>query len=115
MLVEVNTDNHIKSSAEFTDKVEGIVGSSLERFGSRLTRAVVHFSDENSKAKSGDDDKRCAVEARLAGLQPVTVTATAPSLEQVLDSALDKLEKALDRTLGRRDDPKGRLSMAGDH
>jgi hypothetical protein len=115
MLIEINTDNHIKCSADFASKVDGIVGSALERFGSRITRAIVHFSDENGRAKASDADKRCAVEARLAGLQPVTVTAAGSSLEQALDSALGKLEKTLDRTLGKRDDPKGRLSMAGDH
>ncbi len=115
MLVEVNTDNHIKSSADFADKVQSVVESALERFGPRVTRAVVHFSDENSSAKSGEADKRCAVEARLAGLQPVTVTALGASVEQALDIALEKLETTLARTLERRDDPRGRLSMAGDN
>ena len=115
MLIEVNTDNHIQSSADFAGKVQSIVASALERFGPRVTRAIVHFSDENSSAKSGDAEKRCAVEARLAGLQPVTVTAVGASVEQALDSALEKLETTLTRTLERRDDPKGRLSMAGDH
>jgi ribosome-associated translation inhibitor RaiA len=113
MLVEINTDNHIKSSADFVGKVEGIVTSALDRFGSRVTRVAVHFSDENSRAKSSDADKRCAVEARLAGLQPVTVTASGSSLEQALDDALGKLEKTLARTLERRDDPKGRASVSG--
>jgi ribosome-associated translation inhibitor RaiA len=114
MLVEINTDNHIKCNADFAGRVEGIVASALERFGSRVTRAAVHFSDENSRAKSSDADKRCAVEARLAGLQPVTVTATGSSLEQALDSALSRLEKTLARTIERRDAPKGRVSFAGE-
>jgi hypothetical protein len=114
MLVEINTDNHITSSADFVAKAEGIVASALERFGARVTRACIHFSDENSKAKSHDADKRCAVEARLAGLQPVTVTGYGASLDQALGSALDKLETALDRTLARRDSAKGGVSMAGE-
>jgi ribosome-associated translation inhibitor RaiA len=115
MIVEVNTDNHIKSSADFAGKVEAIVTDVLDRFGSRVTRVGVHFSDENSSAKSGDADKRCALEARLAGLQPAAVTANGSSLQQALDNALVKLEKLLARTLERRDDPKGRRSMASDH
>jgi ribosome-associated translation inhibitor RaiA len=54
------------------------------------------------------------MEARLAGLQPITVSDDASSLEQALDGAAAKLEKTLNRTLGRLDDPKGRTSYAGD-
>jgi len=54
------------------------------------------------------------MEARVAGLQPINVSADGSSLEQALDSAADILEKTLKRTLGRLDDPKGRLSYAGD-
>jgi hypothetical protein len=68
----------------------------------------------NSSKKSGGRDKRCAIEARMAGLDPITVTDEGSSLEQVLEGAADKLQKTLDRTLGRRDDVKRRTSFAGD-
>jgi hypothetical protein len=68
----------------------------------------------NSSKKSGGSDKRCAIEARLAGLDPITVTEEGSTLERVLEGAADKLQKTLDRTLGRRDDVKRRTSFAGD-
>ena len=92
----------------------GVVEDALGRFNDRITRVEVHLTDENGIQKSGDSDKRCVMEARLAGMQPITVSAEGSSLEQALDGAANKLEKTLKRTLGRLDDPKGRTSYAGD-
>ncbi len=114
MQIQVNTDNHIAGSAELTRQVEDVVEGTLGRFGDRITRVEVHLTDENGSQKSGDSDKRCVMEARLAGLQPITVSAEGSSLERALDGASEKLEKTLKHTLGRLDDPKGRMSYAGD-
>jgi ribosome-associated translation inhibitor RaiA len=73
----------------------------------------VHLADENSRAKGGQDDKRCTMEARMAGLQPVAVTEQAPNLMQAVSGAAEKLEKTLDRTLERLDDRKGRPATGG--
>jgi ribosomal subunit interface protein len=114
MQIQVNTDSHIVGGANLTRHVEEVVEGALGRFSDRITRVEVHLTDENSRSKSGDGDKRCVMEARLAGLQPITVTADGGSLDEALDSAADKLEKTLKRTLGRLDDPKGRMSYAGE-
>lgn len=114
MQIQVNTDNHTAGSADLTRLVEGVVTSALSRFSTRITRVEVHLTDESSSAKSGGNDKRCVMEARLAGLQPITVTADSSSLEHALNSAADKLENTLTRTLERLDDPKGRVSFAGE-
>lgn len=114
MRIQVNTDNHTQGSEGLTRVVESAVEGALGRFGERVTRVEVHFSDESSSQKSVGNDKRCAMEARLAGLQPIAVTADGATLEQALDGAIDKLEKTLERTLGRLDDPRGRRSFSGD-
>ena len=114
MQIQVNTDNHTAGSADLTRQVESVVEGALGRFSDRITRVEVHLSDQSSSTKSRDNDKRCVMEARLAGLQPITVSADGSSLEHALSSAADKLEKTLKRTLGRLDDPKGRTSYAGE-
>jgi len=114
MQIQVNTDNNIKGSEELTRHVEAVVEGALGRFGDRITRVEVHLSDESSSAKSRDNDNRCVMEARLGGLQPITVTHDAASVEQAFDGAADKLEKTLERTLGRLHDSKGRTSAGGD-
>lgn len=101
MQIQVHTDNHLDVSSDFVQTVEEMLSEKLQRFSSRITRIEVHFTDENSSAKSGPDDKKCVLEARLNGLQPVAVSATAPSLIPTLRGAIDKLRSLLDSTLGK--------------
>lgn len=102
MRIQVNTDSHIKGSTNLTQEVEEIVHRALGRFGDRITRVEVYLSDENSAEKSGDLDKRCVMEARLGGLQPISVSHQGPSLDQATSGAASKLEKTLERTLERK-------------
>lgn len=102
MQIQISTGSHIKGSDKLTDDVETIVQHALGRFGDRITRVEVFFSDENSDQKSGDADKRCVIEARLGGLQPITVSHQASSLDQALGGAAGKLQKTLKRTLRRK-------------
>ena len=114
MKIQVNTGNHVEGGEELTRQVEGVVEGALGRFSDRITRVEVHLTDQNGNQKSGDNDKKCVMEARLAGMQPIAVSAEGSSLEQALGGAADKLEKTLKRTLEKLDDPKGRTSYAGD-
>jgi DNA-directed RNA polymerase specialized sigma24 family protein/ribosome-associated translation inhibitor RaiA len=103
MQILVNTDSHIEGGANLTQEVETTVRQALGRFGERITRVQVYLSDENSPQKFGDADKRCVMEARLGGLQPITVSHQGSSLDQAVGGAADKLEKTLKRTLRRKD------------
>ena len=113
MQILLTTDNHIDGSAKLTSYVESLVQNSLQQFERRLTRVEVHLLDQNGH-KSGRHDKRCAMEARVAGLAPVSVTADAATVDQALDGAVTKLEKSLRRTFDKLDDKKGRTSRAGE-
>ena len=113
MHVQVSTDNRVEGHDEFVRGVQAAVEDALGRFGDRLTRVEVHVGDENSD-KGGSDDKRCAMEARPAGLQPVAVTHTAPTVGQAIDGAARKLQTALDRSLGKLSDHKGRTPYGGE-
>lgn len=113
MQVQVHTDNHIDGSAALKQHVESVLTDALARFGDRVTRVEVHFADENSSAKSSGDHIRCGIEARLAGLEPLKVSHHGANVEHALSGATDRLETAIDRAIGRHDDPKGRTSYAG--
>jgi len=106
MHVEVTTDRNIEGGDELTEQVGARVSSALARFSAQITRVEVHLGDENAD-KSGGADKRCMVEARLAGAQPVAVTDHASSLDEACRGALQKLTSLLDSKLGRRDNRKG--------
>jgi len=100
MQIQVHSDNHIDGSARLADWVSASVASRLERYDDDLTRIVVHLSDENGD-KAGAQDKRCQMEARPKGLQPVSVTHKAESLELAIDGAMEKLDKALGHQFGK--------------
>ena len=75
--------------------------SSLER---RSAVATVHVD----AGKSGTNDKRCRLEARVAGRPPVSVTADADKMAAAVTDAVDKLIRVLDTELGRAKDRHGR-------
>ncbi len=100
MQIQVNTDNHVHGSENLTGRVQEMVEGAVSHFSERITRIEVHLSDENS-AKGGADDKRCMLEARLGGLEPIAVTHQAESLQLAIDGAAEKLEKAIGHTVGK--------------
>lgn len=102
MQVQVNTDRHIHGGENLQDRVQGMVEDAVAHLRDRITRIEVHLSDENS-VKGGDNDKRCVLEARVAGMQPLAVTHQAETLAQAIDGAAEKLERALGNALGKRD------------
>jgi len=113
MNIQVSTDNHIEGSEELTRQVENVVEGSLGRFGEWITRVEVQLSDESSSSKSRDNDKRCVMEARTAGQQPVSVSHQGATVDQALKGSVKKLVRLLDDTKGRLDDPKENTSYAG--
>lgn len=102
MQVLLNTDKNLTGTEDLSAYVDAEVADALDRFGERITRVEVHLGDENS-GKSGADDKRCTMEARLAGRAPLAVTAQAASYELAIAGATEKLARALDSALGRGD------------
>ena len=65
-----------------------------------ITRVEVHLNDVNGDER-GDDDNLCVLEAHLAGMQPITATHHADTLEQALDGAARKMHRLLDTTLAK--------------
>jgi ribosome-associated translation inhibitor RaiA len=113
MQIQVNTDNHIQGGEELTRQVTATIESALARFAKHLTRVEVHLSDENSH-KRKDGDKRCAIEARPAGRQPVAVTHHANNLDDAVDGAAEQVKRLLESLYGKLMDHKGRTSFAGE-
>ncbi len=101
MQIQINTDGNIEGDDRLAQQVEAVVRDALDRFAAQITRVEVHLSDENSDKKVGTEDKRCLLEARLAGLQPIAVTDRAATLEQAVEGAVQKLTHSLESTLGR--------------
>ena len=113
MHFQVRTDNHIDNNEELQDRIRAEVEGALDpRFTDRIRRVEVYLQDMNSHKRG--IDTRCCIEVSLAGHQPVAVDDRAADLDEAVSGAVDKLLRALDRTLGRLDDRDGRVSMSGE-
>ncbi len=106
MQVQVNTDGNIEGREGLATQVTDEVSNVLARFSDHLTRVEVHLSDENAE-KPGNLDKRCVMEARPSGHQPVAVTHQAATLQEAYVGAAHKLQKLLTSTFGRLEQRKG--------
>jgi len=103
MQIQINTDHNIEADDRLTAEVDAAVRGTLGHLTSWLTRVEVHLSDQNSDQKSGSKDKRCLLEARPSGHQPISVSDQAVTMELAVDGAAVKLKHALDSTIGRLD------------
>lgn len=101
MLIQVNTDNQTPGTADLQRSVEAVMEDKLGRFADRITRAEVHLSDENGTGKSGGNDKRCLIEIRLAGMDPITATDHGASHDVALRGATTKMQSQLDTIVGK--------------
>lgn len=109
MRIQVNTDANIEGHATMITQVSDVVKSTLSRVSDHITSVEVHLSDENGD-KGGQDDKRCMMEARMEGRQPIAVTHQAANLSQAVDGAVDKLSRLIESNLDRSRDLKRRGS-----
>ncbi|MAQ17859.1 MAG: hypothetical protein CMN30_24060 [Sandaracinus sp.] len=100
MQIQVRTDHNIQGDERLAEYVEDVLTDSLSRFSNDITRIEVHFADENGD-KSGEQDTRCTLEARVRGRKPTVVTAHAANVKDSLGSAADKLASAIEKELGR--------------
>ncbi len=101
MHIQINTDKNISGNEVMTQSAEEILGRILSRFAGQITRLEVHLSDENSASKSGVIDKRCMLEARLAGREPTSVSDLALTIDQAVTGAAHKMVSLLESELGK--------------
>lgn len=82
--------------------LEEQVQHALERFADRLTRVEVFIKDLN--ADKGGVDKRCVIEARPSGQDPVAVEHDAEGIGEAVGGAAKKLQRLLDHKFGKQGD-----------
>ena len=113
MQIQVNSDENVEGREELAARIEAEINRTLGRFSEQITRIEVHLSDQNAD-KSGGADKRCLMEARLAGRRPEAVSHAAPTLQEAYRGAAKKLQRSLESTLGRLHTQKGGASIRTD-
>jgi ribosome-associated translation inhibitor RaiA len=113
MQVQVHTNHVVHHGETLVSHVEGVVTAAMARFNGQLTRVEVHLSDVNTHTP-GTKDKRCVMEARPSGHQPIAVSHEAGTWEEAVARATEKLESSLERLTGRLGHRKGNTSFGGD-
>jgi Sigma 54 modulation protein / S30EA ribosomal protein len=100
MKIQINSDKTIAVDAKMMRFVEDKVRRALRRFTMKLTRVEIHLSDVDGR-KTGQQDKRCLIEARPAGARPLVASANATKLAPAVVEASDKMQRVLTTFFGR--------------
>ncbi len=100
MQIQINTDKNVDGHEQFAAQARSVVEGAIDRFRDRITRVEVHISDQNGK-KSGLNDKRCVMEARMEGRAHAAVSHDAATVEDAVDGAAEKLARAIEHTIAR--------------
>lgn len=101
MQIQFNTDKTISGNERNQEYFTTLISKGLGRFEDHLTRVEAHLSDENGE-KSGTNDIKCLLEARVEGKQPVVVTNNGDTVEKAISGAIDKMKNSLTTIIGRK-------------
>lgn len=101
MKIQINTDKSINGNESHQIHFSSLIAEGLKRQESHITRIEAHISDENGN-KTGVNDIRCLLEARLEGKQPIAVSSQADNYEKAVSGAIDKMKIALETIIGKR-------------
>jgi len=105
MHIQVNTDHKIEGHEALAARIRGVVENALSRVSDHIMRVEVHLTDE-SGPKSRENNKRCMMEARLEGHQPIAVTDEAETIDLAVNGAAEKLIRLIEHTLGKLHDQR---------
>jgi ribosome-associated translation inhibitor RaiA len=100
MVIQFDIAHSINANDTFRAPFIEMLKERLDRFDKNISRLEVHLSDENGH-KNGVNDKRCLLEAHIAGVPHIVATNHGNSYEQAVDGAIDKLIASLHSIHGR--------------
>jgi hypothetical protein len=103
MKIQFNTDKTITGNEKDQLYFNSLIADGLENLESHISRIEVHISNENGK-KEGLNSKRCLLETRLEGRQPIAVSCQEDTVELAVFGAINKLTTSLETIIGRRQD-----------
>ena len=98
MQIQINAPHEIIPDA-FSEHIETSVEDVLAPFAKQLTRVEIHLRDLNGS--KGGVDKRCLIEARPRGLDPLTAEQESATVKDAFRGALEKLQRVLQHRFGK--------------
>ena len=100
MIIQLNTDKNLTIHSEYESQITEKLNKDLERYSEHISRVEVHLSDENG-SKGGINDKRCLLEARFEGKQPIVTSDLGDTYDLALKGATEKLKHALTTVISK--------------
>lgn len=94
MIIQLNADKNLTIHSEYESQITEKLNKDLERYREHISRVEVHLSDENG-SKAGLNDKKCLLEARFEGKQPIVASDLGDTYDLALKGATEKLKNAL--------------------
>ncbi|MCA8979642.1 MAG: HPF/RaiA family ribosome-associated protein [Planctomycetes bacterium] len=98
MQIQINSPQ-IQLPDALREFIERNTTEHLGHHAGMLTRIEVHLSDTN--ANKGGVDKRCLMEARPRGMDPLVAEHEATEFKEAFKGALDKLQRVLEKRFGK--------------
>ncbi|RZK41409.1 MAG: HPF/RaiA family ribosome-associated protein [Pedobacter sp.] len=103
MIIQLNSDKNLTIRAEYENQIKEKLNTELDRFSQHISRLEAHLADENGN-KSGLDDKKCLLEARIEGRPPIAASDSAQNYDLAIDGAISKLKSKLISIIGKMKD-----------
>jgi ribosomal subunit interface protein len=94
MIIQLNADKNLTIREAYETQISEKLSKDLERYSDHITRLEVHLSDENGN-KSGQNDKKCLLEAKMEGKLPVVTSDLGNTYDLALKGATEKLKHAI--------------------
>ncbi|MFT4020390.1 MAG: HPF/RaiA family ribosome-associated protein [Acinetobacter sp.] len=114
MNIEIRTDKNIQNSERLINYVRTELTNEFQRHSEKITHFSVHLSDEHG-VKGGENELKCLIEARPAGLKPVVVSHKAPNIDAAIHGSIDRLKRSLEHLFEKKEQVRGKpLELAED-
>ncbi|HYX38907.1 MAG TPA: HPF/RaiA family ribosome-associated protein [Oligoflexus sp.] len=113
MYIQVNAHNSLTAPAKLQSWASEELENALSRFSTKLSRIEVYLSDENQGAETANDI-RCSIEAKMDGFPMMAVAHQGDTIGEALLGATEKLQKILDKKIGKLQQHKGHTPAGGE-
>jgi ribosomal subunit interface protein len=99
----------VQNSWAINNHVHQRLANALKTGLDQITRIDVHLHDDSGPAKSGSSDKRCTIEMRLAGMDPMSIEQRGNDMYAVINHATRKLQQTLSKARDRQREHRQQL------
>lgn len=95
--VQFENENQTENDQELSAHIDATIKRATSHFRDRITSVAVHL---NKKHIVSDNNKRCTLETKLEGLQPIVTSYNSESFDHAVEGAAATLKATLAKDFG---------------